>query len=72
MTDEFIWKGVGATQTANQSITNTTAQPNANKRPYSSSNSSVFSASSGFPFPLITVWLQVRVLPGPPMKPSVS
>ena len=50
----------------NQSITNATAQPNANKRPQSSSDSSIFSGFFCLPFPLITVWLQVRVLPGPP------
>src|SRR5262245_49653311 len=50
----------------NQSITNTQALPNVNKPYQSSPNSSILSASSCLMTPLITVWLQVRVLPGPP------
>jgi len=56
---------------ANQSITNITAQPNVNKRARTSRYSSMFSGFSRSPFPLITVWLQVRVLPGPPRKLGV-
>jgi hypothetical protein len=38
------------------------------KRRRTSRYSSMFSGFSGEPSPLITVWLQVRVLPGQPMK----
>src|SRR5262249_55358714 len=50
-----------------QRITNDTAQPNENKLSQSLPDSSSFAEVSRIGLPLITVWLQVRVLPGPPM-----
>ena len=52
-----------------QRLTNDTQQPNKNKRRQTSSNTTLiirFFGVSGEGVPLITVWLEVRVLPGPP------
>ena len=49
-----------------QRFANETPVPNVNKRRQVTSESSDFAGSSGMLASLITAWLEVRVLPGPP------
>jgi hypothetical protein len=48
-------------------MTNRTPQPNVNERAWTSAKTTIMSGLSGEPYALITAWLQVRVLPGPPL-----
>ena len=55
-----------------QRFANEIPEPNANKRDQSSSDSSEFTGFSRSRASLITVWLEVRVLRGPPRSTSKS
>jgi hypothetical protein len=56
-----------ATHLPDQWMTNETPQPNANIRRQSCKGITVFVDFSGEGSALITAWLEVRVLPGPPL-----
>jgi len=66
---EIAAKGAFPLKSHCQRFANETPEPNANKRHWSSPDSSVFSRFSRTRGSLITVWLEVRVLPGPPRSP---
>src|ERR1700722_2984623 len=51
-------------------MTNETTQPNENKRRRTRAEMPIFAEFFGAVTALITAWLEVRVLPGPPDKPS--
>ena len=57
-----------ATFQFNQRITNETPQPNENKRRRTVAELPIIAELSGAVTALITAWLEVRVLPGPPPK----
>ena len=63
--EKFLTKG----RAPDQWTTNRTQQPNANKRVPSGSESDDSKRIFRGPYALITAWLQVRVLPGPPQTP---
>jgi hypothetical protein len=49
-------------------ITNKPVRPIVNERAWTRAKVSIFKELSDEPCALITAWLQVRVLPGPPLK----
>jgi hypothetical protein len=63
--DAFPVQGLTANEQDHQRFTNEIREPNANERKQTDDYSSVSLGLAGASVSLITVWLQVRVLPGP-------